>query len=133
MLNNELILDGVNVSGDLFVQSTGDISQSAIDVSGLAGTRFVNVDGTATFVVDSTSGLIEDRSVNLLSESGSLMNNRFGGNVIIEGTTFLGTGNGQLSSVQIRNSLFNITRQSPAHSRTKQSNCSTLLRMKVRR
>lgn len=105
MLDNALILDGVDVSGMLMVQSVGDITQSAVDPSGMAGSRFINVDGDATFVVDSISGLVEQRSINLLSKGTDLMNNRLGGNIIVQGTSFLGTGNGELGSVQIRNSV----------------------------
>lgn len=104
ILDNELVLDGVQVEGDLSVQSKGGISQSAIDVSGLAGSRFVNVNGLATFVVDSVSGLVEQLNVNLLSNGTSLMNNRFAGHVVIEGTS-MGGGFGELGSVQIRNSI----------------------------
>ncbi|MEC9093105.1 MAG: hypothetical protein VX438_10395 [Planctomycetota bacterium] len=104
-LNNELVLDGVAVSGDLFVQSIGDITQSAVDVSEMAGSRYVNVDGTATFLVDSVSGLTEDRDINLLSSNGDLLNNRFGGATILQGTSFTGAGNGQLGNVQVRNAV----------------------------
>lgn len=103
IMDNELILDGVNVSGDLLVESKGGITQSAIDESGMAGSRFVNVDGTATFIVDSISGLVEELNVNLLSANGDLMNNRFGGQIVIEGTSFSAAGFGQLGSVQVRN------------------------------
>lgn len=105
--NDAVVLNGVDIAGDLQIQSAGGFTQSAVDESGLVGSRYINVDGTAVFTLDSSTGLTEDLNFNLMVVNNSLVNNRFGGDVLIQGSTFTGsgTGNGQLGSVQLRNSI----------------------------
>lgn len=103
--SDAVILDGVSMTGALDITSIGGIKQSGLDVSGLVGARFVEVGGDSVFTVDSMSGAVEDLSVNLQSVDADLANNEFGGEIIIQGTSFTGTGstNGQLGTVQVRN------------------------------
>lgn len=103
-VDNALVLDGVQVTGNLMAKSKGSLSQSGVDASGMAGTRFISVNGTSHFIVDSVGGGTEQLNVNLLSVGSALMNNRFGGNVIIEGTS-VAAGFGELGSVQFRNAI----------------------------
>ena len=105
--SDAVILDGVSMTGALDITSIGGIKQSGLDVSGLVGARFVEVGGDSVFTVDSMSGAVEDLSVNLQSVDADLANNEFGGDIVIQGTSFTGTGtaNGQLGTVQVRNAI----------------------------
>lgn len=105
--SDAVVLDGVSMTGALDITSIGGIQQSGLDVSGLVGARFVEVGGNSVFTVDSTSGAVEELSVNLQTAGVDLANNEFGGDIVIQGTSFTGTGtaSGQLGSVQVRNAI----------------------------
>lgn len=113
-----MMLDGSDVNGNLVVSAFGDIIQTGNDPFSKVGTSALQVQGNATFLVDSDTlptNHFNDtigRDVLLMArDNDELIDNVFEGGVNIAGTMNTGglNGLGSLRNVQFRNAAFEVS------------------------
>lgn len=114
--DSAILLDGINLTGDLSITAMGHIRQAGKDRFNQIGTRFIEVAGDATFKVDQAqlpADQLNDtigQDVKIMSTpQQELMDNVIDGEVIITTTDVDDSNNrkGSIRNVEIRNTSVN--------------------------